>query len=74
MLEQAHREGPGEAPTHSQPGTRRRCVVSTTLWTLCSRERASTHCTAGWVGPRAGLDVTAKLDPTGIRFPDRQAL
>jgi hypothetical protein len=74
MPVQGHREGPGIAPTHSQPGARRRYVVSTTLWTLCSKERDSTHCTGGWVGLEAGLDVIGNLDPIGIRSPDRQAL
>jgi hypothetical protein len=37
-------------------------------------ERPCTHCTGGWVGPRAGLDVCGKSRlPTGIRFPDRPA-
>jgi len=37
------------------------------------RERLGTHCTGGWVGPRAGLDWCGKSRPTGIRFPDRPA-
>ena len=36
------------------------------------RERPGTHCTEGWVGPRAGLDG-GKSRPTGIRSPDRPA-
>ena len=36
------------------------------------RERASTHCTGGWVGPRAGLDG-GKSGPTGILSPGRPA-
>jgi hypothetical protein len=35
------------------------------------RERPSTHCTGGWVGPRAGLDRCGKSRPSGIRSPDR---
>jgi hypothetical protein len=31
-------------------------VVSTTPRPLYPRERLGTHCTEGWVGPRAGLD------------------
>jgi hypothetical protein len=27
------------------------------------RERPGTHCTGGWVGPRAGLDVCEKSHP-----------
>ena len=33
---------------------------------LYRRERPGAHCTAGWVGPRAGLDAE-NLVPTGIR-------
>ena len=36
------------------------------------RERRRTHCTGGWVGPRAGLDG-GKSRHTGIRSPDRPA-
>jgi hypothetical protein len=32
-----------------------------------------THCTGGWVGPRAGLDVCEKSRLTGIQFPDHPA-
>ena len=35
--------------------------------------RPGTHCTGGWVGPRAGLDGCEKSRPTGIRSPDRPA-
>jgi len=38
---------------------------------LYPRERLGTHCTGGWVGPRAGLDRCGKSSPTGIRSPDR---
>jgi hypothetical protein len=41
-------------------------MVSTTLRPLYPRERPGTHCTRGWVGPRAGLDVCEKSHPTGI--------
>ena len=38
------------------------------------RERPSTLCIGGWVGPKAGLDRCVKSrPPTGIRSPDRQA-
>ena len=40
---------------------------------LHPRERPGTHCTGGWVGPRAGLDRCGKSRPTGIRSPDRPA-
>ena len=36
------------------------------------QERPGTHCTGGWVGPRAGLQG-GKTRPTGIRSPDRPA-
>ena len=49
-------------------------MVSTTPRSLYSRERPCTHCTGGWVGPRAGLDGCAKSRlPNGIRSPDRPA-
>jgi hypothetical protein len=38
-------------------------VVSTTPRPLYPRERPGTHCTGGWVGPRAGLDVREKFRP-----------
>ena len=34
--------------------------VSTTPRPLYPQERTSTHCTGGWVGPRAGLDGCGK--------------
>jgi hypothetical protein len=48
-------------------------VVSTTPRPLYLRERPGTHCTGGWVDPKAGLDVCEKSRPTGIRSPDRPA-
>jgi hypothetical protein len=38
-------------------------VVSTTPRLLYPRERPGIHCTGGWVGPRAGLDVCEKSRP-----------
>jgi hypothetical protein len=38
-------------------GARRGWVVNTTPRPLYPQERPGTHCTGGWVGPRAGLDV-----------------
>jgi hypothetical protein len=35
-------------------------MVSTTLRPLYPQERTGTHCTGGWVGPRAGLEVCEK--------------
>ena len=37
--------------------------VSTTPRPLYPRERPGTHCTGGWVGPRAGLDGCGKSRP-----------
>jgi hypothetical protein len=36
-------------------------------------EWPGTHCTGGWVDPRAGLEGCGKLCPIGIRSPDRKA-
>ena len=33
---------------------------------LYPRKRPCTHCTGGWMGPRAGLDGAKNLVPTGI--------
>jgi hypothetical protein len=38
-------------------GVRMGWVVSTTPRPLHPWERPGTHCTGGWVGPRAGLDL-----------------
>jgi hypothetical protein len=54
-------------------GARRVWVVSTTPRPLYPQEIPGTHCTGGWVGPRAGLDVCEKSCPTGIRSPDHPA-
>ena len=35
-------------------------VVNATPWPLYPQERPGTHCTGGWVGPRAGLDGCGK--------------
>jgi len=37
------------------------------------RLRPGTHCTGGWVDPRAGLDRCGKSCSTGIRYLDRPA-
>jgi hypothetical protein len=44
-------------------GTRKGWVVRTTPRPLYPRERPGTHCTVGWVGPTAGLDVCEKSRP-----------
>jgi hypothetical protein len=48
-------------------------VVSTTPRPLYPRDRPGTHCTGGWVGPRAGLDIYEKSRPHRIRSTDRPA-
>jgi hypothetical protein len=49
-------------------------VVNATHRPLYTRDRPGTHCTRGWVGPRAGLDVWGKSRlRTGFRSPDRPA-
>jgi hypothetical protein len=49
-------------------------VVSTTPRPLYPWEIPGTHCTGGWVGPRAGLDVCEKSRPhqDSIPGPSRQ--
>jgi hypothetical protein len=44
-------------------GARMGCLISITPRPLYPRERPGTHCTRGWVGPRAGLDVCEKSRP-----------
>jgi hypothetical protein len=48
---------------------RRGWVVSTTARPFYPRERPPTHCTGGWVGPRAGLDVCEKSRPPRDSIP-----
>ena len=36
-------------------------------------KRPGTHCTGGWVGPRAGLDGGGKYRPHQDSVPDRPA-
>ena len=45
-------------------------AVNATPRALYPRERPGTHCTGGWVGPRAGLDGCGKFRPIGIQSPD----
>jgi hypothetical protein len=52
--------GSGIAPLSLDLDDRRGWVVSTTSRPVYLRERSSTHCTGGWEGPRAGLDVYEK--------------
>jgi hypothetical protein len=55
--------GRGIAVLFLDPGTRRGWVVSTTNRPLYLPERPGTHCTGGWVGSRADLDVCEKSRP-----------
>jgi hypothetical protein len=50
-------------------GAKRWWVVSTTPRPLYPLERPGTHCTGGWVGPRAGLDVCEKSRPHRYSIP-----
>jgi hypothetical protein len=56
----AQRGGRGIALLFLDLGASRGWVVSTMSRPLYPRERPGTHCTGGWVGPRAGLDVCEK--------------
>jgi hypothetical protein len=51
-------------------GVRRGWVVSVTPRPLCPQERPGTHCTEGWVDPRAGLDVCEKSRPYRDSIPE----
>jgi hypothetical protein len=44
-------------------------VVSTTPGPLYPQKRSGTHCTGGWVGPRAGLGVCEKSRPYRVSIP-----
>jgi hypothetical protein len=57
------------ASTKADLGARRGWVVSTTPRPLYPRERPGTHCTGGWVGPRAGLDICEKSRPHRDSIP-----
>jgi hypothetical protein len=61
--ELAYRMDRGMALAFRDLGARRGWVVSTMPRPLYPRERPGTHCTGGWVGPRAGLDVCEKSHP-----------
>jgi hypothetical protein len=79
--EQAQKVGTGIALLFRDVGARRGCVVIITPRSLYPRERPGTHCTGGWVGPRAGQDVCEKsrspqgfdprtVQPVASRFTD----
>jgi len=65
--------GGGIASAHTEPGTRGRWVVITTLRPLYLWEGPGTHSTEGWVILGVGLDGSGYLVPTGIRWPDLSA-
>jgi len=46
-------------------------LVNATPRPFYPRERPSTNCIGGWVGPRAGLDEWEDLAPTKIRYLDQ---
>jgi len=48
------------SPTHLQPGTRRRRVVSTMFRALYPWKRPGTHCTEGWMGLGVGREDMEK--------------
>jgi len=67
----AHRGSRGIALLFHDHGIRRVWGVSVTPRPLFT---PGTHCTGGWMGPRAGLDKCGKSrPPTAIRSPDRPA-
>jgi hypothetical protein len=55
-------------------GARRGWVVSTTPRPFYLLERPGTHCTGGWVGPRAGLVVCEKSRPHRDSIPGLSSL
>jgi hypothetical protein len=65
----------GIAPTHSRPRHYMGVVSITPRPRFTPGERTpGTHCTGGWVGPRAGLDADARgkiLCPCRGSNPDR---
>jgi hypothetical protein len=65
----AHRGSRGIAPTFHDHGTRRGEVSASPPAALYPRERHGTHCTGGWVGPRAGLDRYGKSHPHRDSIP-----
>ena len=65
--------GGGTAPTHSQPVTRSKWVVATTLYPRNHQEWHGTHSTRGWVDLMAGLDGVENFAPTRIRSSYRPA-
>jgi hypothetical protein len=69
----AHRESRGIALHFHDHDTRRGEGKASRSGRSLPRERPSTHCTGGWVSPRADLDRCGKSRPTWIRSPNRPA-
>jgi len=56
----------GIAPHNLNLSTKWTWMVSFTLWPLYPWAKiSSTHCTGGWVGPKASLDAVARSKSTG---------
>ena len=68
---QAQRVGRGIAVLFHDHSTRRGEWSAARPGLIYPLEKPGTHCTGGWVGPRAGLDRCGKSRITGIRSPDR---
>jgi hypothetical protein len=51
---------------YSNPGTRSRWMVITTLRPLYPRERPGAYCAGGWAGLGVGPDGTETLKPPGL--------
>jgi hypothetical protein len=68
----AHRGSRGIAPPFLDHSTRRGRGQGRIPAALYPRERPGTHCTGGWVVPRAGLDRWEESRPTPLpRFDPR---
>jgi hypothetical protein len=65
----AHRESRGIALLFHDHGTRRGEGSASLPGLPLPLERPGTHCTGGWVGPRAGLDRCGKSCPHQNSIP-----
>ena len=70
MTMKTQKRGRSIVPTHSQPNTRRKWVISTTFQLLFPLWRPGTHCTEGSMGFGVGLPSTENLVSAGIRSPE----
>lgn len=71
MHMQAQRGGRGIAATHSQSGTRRWIISTTSRLLYLRRKSPGTHCPRGRTGLWACLNGTEYLASNGNRSPDR---